>query len=74
MTTPQQRKRGRPKTLPETDSISIPRALVKKAEELVPAFDAASAIGAKHSRTDVLRAAVAKGLEVLETQLEVARK
>lgn len=65
------RGRGRPKVLLTQASvrISIERADLETAEELVPAFDKASALGVRHTRIDVLRAAIANGLKALRAQV-----
>jgi hypothetical protein len=66
------RGRGRPKVKPDTGSVTIalPRDVIREAEALVPAFDAASPLGVRHNRIDVLRAAVVKGIAALRAQVE----
>lgn len=65
------RGRGRPKTLPTQASvrISLERTDLEAAEQLVPEFDRTSALGVRHSRMDVLRAAIARGLAALRAEV-----
>jgi hypothetical protein len=66
--------RGRPKTAPDTISvtITIPRRESKLAESMVPDFDQL-ALGLRHTRMDVLRAAISRGLDALKAELEHAQ-
>lgn len=65
------RRRGRPKTLPTQASlrISVDRGDLEAAEQLVPEFDRTSSLGVRHSRMDVLRAAIARGLQSLRAEV-----
>lgn len=69
------RGRGRPKVLPTQASvrISLERADLETAEQLVPAFDRTSALGVRHTRMDVLRAAVARGLASLRADVATSQ-
>lgn len=65
------RGRGRPKVLTTQASvrISIERSDLEAAEQLVGVFDRASALGVRHTRMDVLRAAIARGLASLRSEV-----
>jgi hypothetical protein len=70
--TAKKRGPGRPKVQPETETVTLafPSEHLREAEALVSHFDNASALGVRHTRIDVLRAAVAKGLEALRAQVK----
>ncbi len=70
MTTPT-RGRGRPKKLGSVVTISVDRGDVEAAEQLVPVLDRVSTVGMRHNRTDVLRAAIKRGLASLHQELNV---
>lgn len=73
---PTKRGRGRPKVLPTQASvrISIERTDLETAEQLVPEFDRASTLGVRHTRMDVLRAAIARGLRSLRSEIEAPKQ
>jgi hypothetical protein len=64
------RKRGRPKVGPETEpvTIAVPRADLDLADELVGPLTERS-MGVSRGRTDVLRAAIARGLRSIRDEL-----
>lgn len=66
------RGRGRPRELPSYSSVkfAVDRTDLDEAQELVAAFDRASALGVKHNRVDVLRSALKRGLASLRAELE----
>lgn len=57
--------------LPTTGKITlaVEHEHIQAAEELVPAFDKASALGVRHTRIDVLRAALVRGLASLKAEV-----
>jgi hypothetical protein len=66
---------GRPKTQPDQAQITIAvdRADLHAAEDLVATFDRVSPLAMRHSRLDVLRAAIRKGLGALRSELEESK-
>lgn len=66
--------RGRPKGGADTVAVTltIPRADSQLAESLVVDFDRL-ALGLRHNRLDVLRAAITRGLESFKTDIANAR-
>lgn len=65
------RGRGRPRELPSHESVKfmVERADLELAQQLVSAFDRASALGVLHNRVDVLRSALKRGLSSLQAEL-----
>lgn len=63
---------GRPKVHPASASlrIAIDRSDIEAAQILVADFDRTSTLGVRHTRIDVLRAAIRRGLEALRSELE----
>jgi hypothetical protein len=76
MTTETKRSAGRPKVRPEQTqvTIAVDRTDLAFAESLVPGFDGASTLGVRHSRLDVLRSAIKRGLASLGAELNGSTK